>query len=427
MAEKEDTISRKYPCHTEMRSAVVQEQGGAAQRVSVIGQCMADKRASGYTQDLLYFAEKIRLTKKPLLRRFPLESNQLYNIIGRISYTSNEDRIVNACLVSVCFFDVEGIKLPGPYYQGLKKSAAVGSFSYLPICNNEKAANLLTFKCPDKAKEVELGFRIWAAKQHVYISDVSVQINGVIASGGKTAVDAQPVMKDNGGGISSLRHEPKDVTGWWSNVSEGFRDRCGQIELKSYELSSEALQVRDLYFRRFGRNRINTNIHKFNWARADIFARSVHPAESLLDIGSGLGEFINMVACRMTHKHIVSVDVKNWWGWFDAFGRIKRVYRDIFMLGDELSSDVVTCFEVLEHLPPERLEEAIGILRSLARRKLYVSVPFMEKYPLSRGHHSVFDEELIMKYFPEAAFTVLRQLEKSRMPAWIFCEIDCAS
>jgi len=67
----------------------------------------------------------------------------------------------------------------------------------------------------------------------------------------------------------------------------------------------------------------------------------------LIDIGSGLGEFANLFAIN-NEAPITSVDTRDGRQWFDAAGRIERVYKNIFDLGDDESRDVVTCFEVLE-------------------------------------------------------------------------------
>jgi polysaccharide pyruvyl transferase WcaK-like protein len=346
--------------------------------------------------------DEIRLTEEPLLRRYPVKGGQSYDITGKISYESQKDRTKNACLATVRFYDSDGIELAPPY-EGFRSSETIGAFRYLSICDGGKAVNLLRLKAPDGAEEVELGFRVWAAKKPVYISaDIIANVSGCEETG--AAVDASSVER---------------LT---DKISERFLASCLHIDLSQYALSREACNVYDLYRRGFGQKRVDESIPECNWARADICASLVQPAGSLLDVGSGLGEFINIIACRETHKQLISVDRKDFSLWFDAFYRIGRVYRDIFSIDDSLSSDVVTCFEVLEHLPPERLEEAVRILRSVARRKLYVSVPFMESYPLYKGHLSRFDEKDIMKYFPDASLTILQKDDPKTL--WILCEID---
>jgi glycosyltransferase involved in cell wall biosynthesis len=114
-------------------------------------------------------SEMIQLTNVPLVRSFHVKAGQTYNAVGHISYESEADRIVNACLATVRFYDANGKVLAWPY-PGLGQSTRVGAYGYLASCNSEEAAILLRFKAPDKAKDVELGFRRWTAKQPVYIS-----------------------------------------------------------------------------------------------------------------------------------------------------------------------------------------------------------------------------------------------------------------
>jgi len=122
---------------------------------------------------------------------------------------------------------------------------------------------------------------------------------------------------------------------------------------------------------------------------------------------------------------ITSVDTKDYDLWFDSTGRINRIYENIFNLGVEHERDVVTCFEVIEHLPPERLAEAVEKLRSLARKKLYVSMPFMEGPPLYHGHFTRFTAENILELFPDAIFTVFGKNDTvdDKVCAWILCEV----
>jgi hypothetical protein len=107
---------------------------------------------------------------------------------------------------------------------------------------------------------------------------------------------------------------------------------------------------------------------------------------------------------------------------------VKRVYKSIFNLGAEEENEVVTCFEVIEHLPPKKVAEAIGILRSLSRKKLFISVPFMEPLPLYRGHYTRFDATTLLHFFPDASFTIFGKggIASDVVLAWIMCEIDCA-
>jgi glycosyltransferase involved in cell wall biosynthesis len=221
----------------------------------------------------------------------------------------------------------------------------------------------------------------------------------------------------------------KTMPVWWQTVPSEFRDRCHFRDITEWNLSNVAKDLKSEYESRFGKDSVAKKIPFSNWQRADICSQLIasDSPTSVLDIGSGLGEFVNIFSSTNPTVPIASVDVKDYALWFDRTERVERIYKSIFDLGSDEVRDVVTCFEVIEHLPPERLDEAIRTLRSLAKRKLFVSVPFMEPLPLSKGHHSRFEDSDLLKLFPDAKFTIFSKGGKSpnKVLAWIMCEIDC--
>jgi len=221
-------------------------------------------------------------------------------------------------------------------------------------------------------------------------------------------------------------YDLKSFPMWWEQIPEHFRSHCKFVSIADLEINESVRQLRDLYVQRFDAERVNKRIPEQNWKRADICRHIVPPNLPVLDIGSGLGEFVNLFAIGNPTTPIASVDLKDYDLWFDASGRIERIYKSIFYLSSNEARDVVTCFEVIEHLPPARLAEAVVILRSLAKQKLFVSVPFMEPLPLYKGHFTRFDTELLEKLFPDARFTIFGKGGRSanKVLAWIMCEID---
>jgi len=213
---------------------------------------------------------------------------------------------------------------------------------------------------------------------------------------------------------------------WWHLVPKSFAEQCSYVFLHDRRISEEATSLRNTYIERFGQEAVERRIPMSNWKRADICWQSVPNDLSTIDIGSGLGEFVNLFAINNPNTSITSVDTRDWDKWFDATGRVERIYNSIFQLDSSDSRDVVTCFEVIEHLPPERVAEAVDILRNLAKKKLFVSVPFMEPLPLYKGHFTRFTEENLITLFPDAKFTVFGKSKKrsDKVHAWILCEIS---
>lgn len=213
---------------------------------------------------------------------------------------------------------------------------------------------------------------------------------------------------------------------WWAKVEPAFRERCAFVDIGGWAPAADVGALRARYVARFGEEAVARRMPAANWSRADFCERTVEPGSALLDVGSGLGEFVNLVARRGRHGPVTSVDRKDYDLWMDDTGTLQRIHRDLFELDDSCAREVVTCFEVIEHLPPERVAEAVALLRRLARRKLYVSVPFMEGSPLYKGHFTRFDHANLGALFPDARFTVFGRSDKDEVHAWILCDIDVA-
>jgi hypothetical protein len=194
--------------------------------------------------------------------------------------------------------------------------------------------------------------------------------------------------------------------------------------LTAFRPEADVAKLRASYVQKFGEEAVARRMPAPNWARADICARIVAPSDSLLDVGSGLGEFVNLIALRKIHGSVTSVDRKDYDLWMDASGSLQRVYKDLFKLDASHARSVVTCFEVIEHLAPDQVAHAVEHLRSLAKERLYVSVPFLEPLPLYRGHFTRFDHVNLAALFPDARMTVFGKANDDEVRAWILCEVD---
>ena len=220
---------------------------------------------------------------------------------------------------------------------------------------------------------------------------------------------------------------PSRTPAWIEQVDTKFyNNNCDLVYINDWTLSEEVLSLKTQYTQRFGQDAVNKRIPIANWRCADIFSEIVPRDMPILDIGSGLGEFANLYSIKNQNSKLTSVDIKDYDLYFDFAGRRDRIYKNIFELGVDEKCVVVTCFEVIEHLPPHRLPEVMDILRALAKRKLFVSVPFKEPLPLYPGHYTRFTESNLSQIMPVAKFTIFAKDLKnsSKIYAWILAEIN---
>ena len=70
---------------------------------------------------------------------------------------------------------------------------------------------------------------------------------------------------------------------------------------------------------------------------------------------------------------------------------------------DDDHFDVVTCMEVLEHVPDDVFLPGLAELRRVCKRQLVMSVPFREEEPLSKGHLRRFEASDVAELFPDGA------------------------
>jgi 2-polyprenyl-3-methyl-5-hydroxy-6-metoxy-1,4-benzoquinol methylase len=217
---------------------------------------------------------------------------------------------------------------------------------------------------------------------------------------------------------------------WWDALPEAFRSRAQLVNIREWPVSQNVQSLQRRYEARFGIDKVSARIPPVNWQRADFCNRLVSRDQpsGLVDIGSGLGEFVNLYANANPRSDVTSVDITDYNLWYDDSNRIERINISLFDLGTSRQWDVVTCFEVIEHLPPALLAKSVEVLRALARRTLYVSVPFLEPLPLYKGHYSRFDEQLLASLFPDANYIILNKggNKPGKVLAWILCELACA-
>ncbi|MBW2735993.1 MAG: glycosyltransferase, partial [Deltaproteobacteria bacterium] len=181
-----------------------------------------------------------------------------------------------------------------------------------------------------------------------------------------------------------------------------------KVALSAIRLTEEVSTTLDEYRRHYASSS-PAHVRRDDYARWSEVARRIAHETTLLDVGIGIGQFVNAMAMLATFERIVGVDK-------EAHSLLLRL-RDGFDL--DLTSiemlpypdgafDVVTCMETLEHLPESIFLPGIEQLRRVCAKQLIITVPFREE-TLSKGHLRRFDFEDLERLFPDGQVTLFHK------------------
>jgi ubiquinone/menaquinone biosynthesis C-methylase UbiE len=94
--------------------------------------------------------------------------------------------------------------------------------------------------------------------------------------------------------------------------------------------------------------------------------------ESILDVGCGNGFFINSLQEKRKDLDIMGLDLSK-----EAlkYVKTKKILGNVNSLPFDKKFDLVTCFEVLEHLPQSDFEKAILEIQRVSKRYILITVP----------------------------------------------------
>ena len=157
-----------------------------------------------------------------------------------------------------------------------------------------------------------------------------------------------------------------------------------RVKIRKYPVSALAASVRADYEAKFGEPPSEPGgwFHPDDWHRVSYVAEVLRPGGDLLDVGAGAGQFLNMLARSGKFRSVVGIDKARFTKYTELEPNMSKLDGDIANLQFEDDSfDVVTCMEVLEHIPPEVFVAGMAELRRVCRGQLIMSVPFCEPEP----------------------------------------------
>ncbi len=162
--------------------------------------------------------------------------------------------------------------------------------------------------------------------------------------------------------------------------------------------------------------------HRDDWFRISFVLSAVSRGGTFLDVGLGAGQFINAVASTGWFAEVHGSDPTRFKKYREFESGITRVDASVAKLPyPDDYFDVITCMEVMEHVPDEIFEPGIAELRRVSRGQLLMSVPYEEPEPISSAHRRRFVADDIRRVFPDAERVLLA---RPRMP-WALMEEWC--
>lgn len=191
-----------------------------------------------------------------------------------------------------------------------------------------------------------------------------------------------------------------------------------RVNVQKFPRAPEAVAVKSEYERIFGTEPEDRGgwFHPADWGRTSFVLGRLRCGGSVLDVGAGAGQFANMLALSGKFDSVTAFDKTRFRKYTQLHASISRVDGSIDTMGfADDQFDVVTCMEVLEHIPARIFDAGLAELRRVCRGQLVMTVPFEEPEPLSKGHVRRFAASDIPAIFPNGRYTIL---DRPRRP-WI--------
>ena len=162
-------------------------------------------------------------------------------------------------------------------------------------------------------------------------------------------------------------------------------------------------------------------IRRPDYARWSFVQNKIPDGKKILDVGVGVGQFINSLERSQRCLEVKGVDIKKH-GQFLAseVGNVEVIYSNAndLPLADN-SFDYVTCLEVIEHLDDEDMFRVISEVRRVAKEKAIFTVPYCEKTPIPSYHKQRYTLSRLKEIFPDSE---IKLCAVDRIIHWAYIE-----
>lgn len=182
------------------------------------------------------------------------------------------------------------------------------------------------------------------------------------------------------------------------------------VPLRRLPLPGTVASVRDAYIQRHGTDPEDRGgwYTRHDWLRVGFVLGALQPGGRFLDVGLGAGQFINAVASTGRYEAVHGADPVRFNKYVELTPGIERIDVSVAELPfPDDHFDVVTCMEVLEHVPDDVFTAGLAELRRVCGGQLIMTVPYEEPEPIYSGHCRRFEADDIERVFPTAERVLL--------------------
>jgi len=158
-----------------------------------------------------------------------------------------------------------------------------------------------------------------------------------------------------------------------------------------------------------------------DYVRWSFVQSRITDGKKILDVGVGVGQFINSLARSQRCIVVKGIDIKKHGQYLESeVGDAEVIYSNAISLPFEDNSfDYVTCLEVIEHLEVDDMHKVISEVRRVAKEKAIFTVPYCEKMPLPSYHKQRYTMSRLNEIFSDSE---IKLFAEDRIIHWAYIE-----